>query len=91
MLRRDYVTAANYLEVAKIQAPDHRGIIKSLGYDILWMGKVEKAYTLLSILPEVLGGELDAYNWWWQTQDRSDLSGYAASAIDIFSLSTKQP
>jgi hypothetical protein len=55
------------------------------------MGKVEKAYTLLSILPEVLGGELDAYYWWWQTQDRSDLSGYAASAIDIFSLSTKKP
>jgi tetratricopeptide (TPR) repeat protein len=91
MLRRDYVTAANYLEVAKNQVPDHRGIIKSLGYDILWMGKVDNAYALLSNLPEVLGGELDAYYWWWQTQDRSDLSGYAASAIDIFRLSTKQP
>lgn len=85
MLRRDFSSAAKYLETAHANSPGHRGIVKSLGYCYVWLGEYEKAYGYLREIPEA-GSELDVYTWWWQVQGRSDLSQHAA-AMSIF-LST---
>jgi len=76
MLRRDFRTAAHYLETAYALAPNHRGVIKSLGYCYVWLGENKSAYALLAKIPEA-GSELDAYSWWWEKQGRSDLSKQA--------------
>ena len=84
MLRQDFRTAAANLETAYQEAPDHRGIIKSLGYCYVWLGEMEKAQTLLDQIPEAQH-EMEVYIWWWETQDRPDLSERAsriASRLD---------
>ena len=74
-----------YLEdiKANMKEPDHKGVTKSLGYSLLRMVELDRAYGLLIKFPVVSGGELDAYYWWWQTQDRDDLSVNAFLGIDI--------
>ncbi|NIR64335.1 MAG: tetratricopeptide repeat protein, partial [candidate division Zixibacteria bacterium] len=52
MARRDFQQAANYLETAITEAPEHRGVIKSLGYCYTWLGSYEKAQVLLAQIPE---------------------------------------
>ena len=81
MLRRDFVPAVGYLSVAYKQTPNHRGIIKSLGYSYTWLGDMDIAQPLLSQTPEAQE-ELDVYIWWWETQGRSDLSENAAMMLD---------
>jgi O-antigen ligase len=73
MLHGDFLSASAYLEKAHASAPNHRGIIKSLGYCYVWLGDVDKALPLLRSIPEAKG-ELDVYVWWWDTQGRHDLS-----------------
>lgn len=81
MYRRDFSSAVRYLETAHAQAPDHRGIVKSLAYCYIWLGAEEKALALLPQIPEA-SEELDVYVWWWQEQGRSDLSENASMALD---------
>lgn len=81
MLRRDYVPAVRYLETARVQAPNHRGIIKSLAYCYVWLGEMERAQELLAQIPEAVE-ELDVYIWWWKEQGRDDLSENAKRALD---------
>ena len=84
MLRQDFRTAAANLETAYQKAPNHRGIIKSLGYCYVWLGEMEKAQALLDQIPEAKH-EMEVYIWWWGTQDRPDLSERAsriASRLD---------
>jgi hypothetical protein len=81
MLREDFPSAVTYLENARQQAPNHRGIIKSLGYCYAWSGDTEKAVLFLSRIPEAKD-ELDSYIWWWGIQGRPDL---AEKAHVIFS------
>jgi tetratricopeptide (TPR) repeat protein len=76
MARGDFSTAANYLETALIAAPDHRGIIKNLGYAYTWLGQFDKAQILLREIPEAKQ-ELETYIWWWEAQGRRDLAKYA--------------
>jgi tetratricopeptide (TPR) repeat protein len=73
MLRGDFLSASMYLERAYAVAPNHRGIIKSLGYCYAWLGDADKALILLRNIPEAKD-ELDVYVWWWDTQGRHDLS-----------------
>jgi O-antigen ligase len=80
MLRRDFKTAAAYLETAYQEAPDHRGIIKSLGYCYVWLGDMDKARLLLKRIPEAQY-EMGVYIWWWETQGRSDLSENASIVV----------
>lgn len=73
MLRQDFEAACINLEKAHREAPNHRGIIKSLGYCYAWTGEMDKAQRLLERVPEA-HKELDSYGWWWDVQGRHDLS-----------------
>jgi len=80
MLRQDFKTAAANLETAYQEAPNHRGIIKSLGYCYVWLGDMDKARLLLKRIPEAQH-EMSVYIWWWGTQGRPDLSKNASIMI----------
>jgi Tetratricopeptide repeat len=80
MLRQDFKTAAAKLETAHQEVPNHRGIIKSLGYCYVWLGDMEKAQTLLDRIPEAQH-EMQVYTWWWGTQGRPDLSKKASMVL----------
>jgi hypothetical protein len=73
MLQEDFPSAAAYLENARQQAPNHRGIIKSLGYCYAWSGDTEKAVLFLNRIPEAKD-ELESYIGWWGIQGRPDLA-----------------
>jgi len=90
MLRQNFESASEYLETAYKVTPDHRGIVKSLGYCYVWLGDLEKAELFLSRIPEAQE-ELDVYIWWWDTQGRGDLSGNAALALQTLQNRSKQP
>ena len=77
MLRRDFKTATANLETAYQEEPNHRGIIKSLGYCYVWLGDMDKARLLLKRIPEAQY-EMSVYIWWWGTQGRPDLSQNAS-------------
>jgi Tetratricopeptide repeat len=80
MLRHDFKTAQANLETAYQEAPNHRGIIKSLGYCYVWLGNMDKAQTLLDRIPEAQD-EMKVYIWWWGAQGRPDLSGNASLMV----------
>jgi len=80
MLRQDFKTAVVNLETAHQEAPNHRGIIKSLGYCYVWLGDMDKAQTLLDQIPEAQH-EMQVYTWWWGKQGRPDLSERASLMI----------
>lgn len=80
MARQDFDIASVYLEQAHQEAPGHRGIIKTLAYCYVWLGKTEKARLLLAQIPESRH-ELETYVWWWQTQGRADLAIKASTMI----------
>ncbi len=77
MLKRDYNSAVNHLEIAHQQDPTHLGINKALGYSYLWQGDYNNALVLLSHFPEV-SYELTNYISWWRRNGRDDLAQYAA-------------
>jgi tetratricopeptide (TPR) repeat protein len=85
LLRGDFSSAAADLENAHQEAPDHRGIMKALGYCYAWQGDTEKAVMLLSKISEAKD-ELDVYIWWWAAQGRPDLAEKASHVF--FSLKT---
>jgi tetratricopeptide (TPR) repeat protein len=88
MLRRDYESAAAKLQTAHQQAPDHRGIIKNLGYAYVWLGELDKAQALLNRIPEAQD-EMSVYIWWWATQGRPDLSENAAMMVSRLDASSQ--
>jgi len=80
MLSQDFRTAAANLETAYQEAPNHRGIIKNLGYCYVWLGEMDKALPLLARIPEAQN-EMSVYIWWWRTQGRPDLSDKASIVV----------
>ncbi|MEW6085911.1 MAG: O-antigen ligase family protein [Chloroflexota bacterium] len=86
MLRRDFTSGCAYLEAARKQSPDHRGIVKSLGYCYVWLGENGKARPYLTQIPEARS-ELDIFVWWWGTQGRNDLAEKATLALDLLGYS----
>jgi len=80
MLRQDFTTAVANLETAYQEAPNHRGIIKSLGYCYVWLGDMDQAWLLLKQIPEAQD-EMSVYIWWWGTQGRPDLAKNASRMI----------
>jgi O-antigen ligase len=91
LLRGNFPSAAAYLERAKQEAPNHRGIIKSLGYSYVWLGDTEKASLLLSKIPEART-ELDIYVWWWGVQGQPGIAEKTSiylSQVDV--LTSQEP
>jgi hypothetical protein len=86
MLRRDYESAVANLETAYHEAPNHRGIIKNLGYSYVWLGELDKAQALLGRIPEAQN-EMKVYIWWWETQGRPDLSENASIMVSRLNTS----
>jgi lipopolysaccharide biosynthesis regulator YciM len=80
LLRRDFPSAAAFLEEAYRSAPNHRGVIKALGYCYAWLGEMEKARSFLSKIPEART-ELDVYTWWWRTQGQPGLADRASTIL----------
>jgi tetratricopeptide (TPR) repeat protein len=74
--KKDFQAAANYLAAAYSHNRSHRGIRKLLGYTYIWTGNIPKAEALLITIPEAIE-EMDAYTWWWGTQNRTDLADLA--------------
>lgn len=69
----DFDDAVTFLEPVSGQISSHRGIQKLLGYTYTWTGETLKAKDLLIHFPEAVE-ELDAYTWWWDTQNQADLA-----------------
>lgn len=76
MQAREFQTARGYLEMAYSQDPEHRGVIKSLGYCYVWLDHLEDAAELLADIPEA-EYEMSMYSRWWKAQGRADLSEQA--------------
>jgi len=89
MYHRDFISAVSFLEKAHAQAPNHRGIIKSLAYCYVWLGDMGHAQGLLAQIPEA-AEELDVYVWWWDAQGRNDLSENATLALDVLKTVSSQ-
>jgi len=81
MLRQDFEAGSRYLSSAYRETPEHRGVLKSLGFCRVWLGDFAGARELLLQIPEAQE-ELDAYVWWWGTQERQDLSANASLVLD---------
>lgn len=90
MYRMDFEAAESYLEVAHMQAPNHRGVVKSLGYSYLWSGDFQKAQLLLAQIPEV-EQELNVYKWWWSSRGRNDLSDMASLVLKNMNMTVSNP
>lgn len=90
MLRRDFPSAVAFLEVARLQAPRHRGIVKSLGYSYVWNGDLDNARPFLAALPES-NNELDSYIWYWASQGLPELSSYAREMKTMIASTSVQP
>jgi tetratricopeptide (TPR) repeat protein len=88
MLRHDFKSAVANLETADQEAPNHRGIIKNLGYAYVWLGEFDKAQTLLDHIPESQK-EMSVYIWWWDTQGRPDLSENASMMVSRLNTSSQ--
>ena len=82
MLKRDYATAIQHLELAYQIAPQHRGIRKNLGYSYVWVGEYQQADEMLAEIPEA-ESELGVYAWWWGMQGRGDLVQKAAQMANM--------
>ncbi|MGZ9225864.1 MAG: O-antigen ligase family protein, partial [Anaerolineales bacterium] len=90
MLRGDFLSASEYLERAHAAVPDHRGIVKSLGYCYVWLGDMEKALPFLRDIPEAKD-ELEVYVWWWDVHGRPDLSVNASRHLAYLNDQKDQP
>jgi tetratricopeptide (TPR) repeat protein len=86
MLRRDFKSAVANLEAAYQELPNHRGIIKNLGYAYVWLGEWDRAQALLGRIPEAQD-EMKVYIWWWKTQGRPDLSENASIMVSRLNTS----
>ena len=82
MLQQDFDTAVTHLETANELAPHHRGIIKALGYSYVWQGDVEKAATILDVIPEAQR-EMEAYMHWWHIQQQPELASRAEQMANV--------
>lgn len=71
--QQDFEAAAAHLAHALAADPQHRGVIKTLGYTYAWLGRFEAAQPLLAQIPEARR-ELEAYHQWWSQQQRNDLA-----------------
>ncbi|UCF29067.1 MAG: hypothetical protein JSW42_05165 [Chloroflexota bacterium] len=82
MQRRDFESAQAELENAFLIDPEHRGIRKSLGYAYVWGDRLDQANQILIGINEAKS-EMEVYTWWWNENDRLDLSSQANDMVEI--------
>jgi tetratricopeptide (TPR) repeat protein len=82
MHRMDFDSAVDFFEASYAEAPDHRGVIKSLGYGYLWSDNLQMAQEFFVYIPEV-SQELSVYTWWWKVQGQDDLSEKAELVLGL--------
>ncbi|WP_420632199.1 tetratricopeptide repeat protein [Candidatus Leptofilum sp.] len=87
LVERDFETAVAHLEQAHEQAPNYRGIVKTLGYSYVWLGQFDQAAEILAIIPEARA-EMNIYNSWWERQNRPDLATKAGEMASILENAT---
>ncbi len=80
MWQRDWDTAVSHLQLAHAQDPAHRGVIKSLAYAYVWQGQLQKAYPLLTQIPEARA-EMEVYIGYWSQLNRPELAEKASAAF----------
>ena len=90
LLHRDFSTAGEYLNAANDMAPNHRGVIKALGYCYLWRGDLNSAEVFLVKISEA-NNELDAYITYWNMQGMPGVSKYAAEMAGRLQVGSIQP
>lgn len=73
MRHNDFQAATTNLRKALSLAPQHRGIMKALGYAYAWDGKPETAARTLREIPEARY-ELELYSEWWLEQGNAVMS-----------------
>ena len=85
--RNNFETAVTYLESAYRVEPGNQATLKSLGLAYLWTGDLDSAAEMLRQLDDrdELVEELGNWGWWWNTQERADLSIYAAEMVQRLS------
>jgi tetratricopeptide (TPR) repeat protein len=82
MQSRDFDAAQTELEKAFEIDPNHRGIRKSLGYAYVWGDRLQRAKLLLDEIDEAKQ-EMKVYTWWWEENDRLDLSSQANEMVSF--------
>ncbi len=81
--QNDYGLAVANLETAYQSDSGHRGLIKSLGDEYVWLGDLERAQGFLTRIPEA-AEQMDTYAWWWRQQGQPERAAYAeAMAADL--------
>ena len=80
LVQREFRPASAWLEQAYQADPNHRGVIKALGFTYVWLGDFDSAESMLVSIPEA-ESELSVYVWWWGTQGRPDLSRRAREMV----------
>jgi tetratricopeptide (TPR) repeat protein len=79
LYQNDFKAALLHLQRAYQAAPDHRGIIKVLGYCYVWTDQIDQALPLLQQIPEA-GKEMEVYAWWWIGKGSADIADRSAKA-----------
>ena len=82
MVGREYETAVAFLETAVMETPEHRGIVKSVGYSHVWLGDFDQALVYLRDISESQA-EMTIYSNWWNRQNRPDLASKASEMVAI--------
>jgi len=82
LAERDHSSAVDLLEAARQEQPRRRGVLKNLGYALLWHGRTEEAKDILAGIPEA-ASELDSYAAWWTRLGATDLGRRAAQMASV--------
>ncbi len=72
----NFTQAVAHLQIAYQVRPTHRGVQKSLGYSLTWLGRTAEALDMLCNIPEA-ASEMDSYRAWWLQNERPDLAAKA--------------
>lgn len=82
MKRQDFTEADRYLQTAWEGGQGHRGVGKALGYNLVWLGQLDRAGEFLEPIPEA-AQELILYAKWWRARGRNDLAAWSEAMSSL--------
>jgi tetratricopeptide (TPR) repeat protein len=85
--RQVFDVAVVYLSRAYHQQPNNQATLKALVLAYTWSGQLNSAEQIFQQLDDQssLVYELGVWSWWWNTQGRVDLAGYAHKMVQRLS------